>query len=250
MNDQEIRGLIGFLGIVLSIIVVVFLISKGVYLTFDVGSILFIIASSLLLVTIQFPAKIMHLAITYLFSFVSTKKTPFRDYYNKILNWSRAVRVSGVLILEDDLKDEKESFVYNGLELLVNSRDSLEVESVLFREIERKKIKELTVVEVYRRFSLYMPLAGVWASMINMVQVSKELIFLDNLAENFIWSLQPMFYGIILGSIFMYTIYEQLKSDALRRARFHTMIAEGMVAISEGVNPIVLEKQLLIHLRL
>ncbi|MBY0579107.1 MAG: flagellar motor protein [Burkholderiales bacterium] len=163
----------------------------------------------------------------------------------QITAWSSAVRKDGLLVLDNGMEAISDPFARRGVQLLVDGvppdklRDMLEVEINAFEDFGRQGAK------VWEAAGGYAPTIGILGAVLGLIHVMENLSNPGKLGGGIAVAFVATIYGVGLANLIFLPIASKLKTLINQQVVWREMLIDGLVAISEGENPRIIEEKLL-----
>jgi len=161
-----------------------------------------------------------------------------------IVSWAEKARESGYLALENIALDERDAYIYKGLNLLVdgaeieNFRISLELDLELYRE------HNLRSAHVFESMGGYSPTIGILGAVLGLIQALGNLSDPDLLGQGIATAFVATIYGVGFANLIYLPIANKMKDIVHQQTLYREMIAEGLIAIAHAENPHAIENKL------
>ncbi len=214
-------------------------------LTFvDYPSIAITIGGTFATLMISFPgrsfAKIgKHLKII----FFPQKYNPVAEI-ERIVTLAKSARSRGLLALEDELRDDDDDFLRNGIMMVVDAIDPEKVKSLLEDELDFLDERHGQDRALYDKGATFAPAFGMIGTLIGLILMLKEMDDPDKLGSGMAVALITTFYGSMLCNIVFLPISSKLKVRHEEEYLCKLIISEGILAIQSGENPRFISEKL------
>ncbi len=162
-----------------------------------------------------------------------------------ILRWSLSARKEGLLSLERQASMATDGFVRKGLQLLVDGaepeklRDAMEVEIITFEEYHRQAAR------VWEAAGGYAPTIGILGAVLGLIHVMENLSDPVRLGSGIAVAFVATIYGVGLANLVFLPVANKLKALIAQQVLVREMLVDGLVSISNGENPRMIENRLL-----
>jgi chemotaxis protein MotA len=195
-------------------------------------------------VLVSFPLKDVRRAMTLArLAFVDRKSSP-EAIVDTVVELAQVARRDGVLALEAKLSAIEDPFLARAVGLLVDGVDATVARDALESEIHAAYEEEAIAAKVFEAAGGYSPTIGILGAVLGLIHVMNNLSDPSALGPGIAVAFVATVYGVGLANLFLLPIANKLKRKfGLERDR-KTLIAEGVLAIQEGLNPRVLEDKL------
>jgi len=203
-----------------------------------------VVGGSVGAVLLQTPLTIFVRAMQISKQVIIPPKLPLEDLVKKMINWSHLARKEGLLGLEDVVNKESDLFVRKGVQLLVDGSEPEDLRRMLELEIDTNEQRDLNAAKVFDSMGGYSPTIGIIGAVMGLIHVMQNLADPSRLGEGIATAFVATIYGVGLANLFLLPIASKLKSHVLAKTHYRELVIEGLVAISEGENPRLIEIRL------
>lgn len=214
-------------------------------LTFiDYPSIAITIGGTFATLMISFPGKAFvklfkHLKII----FLPRKYNPI-DQIERIVALAKSARSRGLLALEDELKDDDDDFLRNGIMMVVDAIDPEKVKSLLEDELDFLDERHAQDRSFYDKGATFAPAFGMIGTLIGLILMLKQMDDPESLGSGMSKALITTFYGSMLCNVIFMPISSKLKVRHEEEYLCKLIICEGILAIQAGENPRFISEKL------
>ncbi|NCC24546.1 MAG: motility protein A [Deltaproteobacteria bacterium] len=167
----------------------------------------------------------------------STIIAQFMDYANR-------ARREGILSLEPLLKEVKDDYLRKGLQLTVDGLEPQTIQEILETEINYLEGRHETGAEIVSAMGGYAPAMGMIGTVIGLVMMLQTMDDPASIGPSMAVALITTFYGAILANLVFNPLAGKLKARSKEEILIRGMILEGILAISKGENPRIIEEKL------
>ena len=171
---------------------------------------------------------------------------PYADQamVEKIIEWSKVARTSGLLGLESFQEEEQDSFVAKALQLLVDGSEPDAIQTIMEVEVSTREESDLAAAKVYESLGIYAPTMGIIGAVMGLIAVMQNLSDPEYLGRGIAVAFVATIYGIASANLLFLPIAGKLKGIIQRQTRTREMVVEGIVSIARGENPRNIENKL------
>lgn len=172
-----------------------------------------------------------------------------RNVISQIMNMSAVARKDGLLALESTLDDINDNFLRKGLQLVVDgtepryTREVLEIEIAYYEEYNNSSAK------VFESAGAYAPTIGIIGAVLGLIHVMENLAEPEKLGAGIAVAFVATVYGVASANLFWLPVAGKLRLKLREEVIMSEMVMEGMVALSDGENPRMVEEKLTGFLR-
>jgi len=160
----------------------------------------------------------------------------------KIVEYSGVVRREGILALQEAVKELQDPFLAKGIQLAVDGQEPESIRAILEREIE-------SLAEIFSQMGAYSPAMGLLGTLIGLVSMLKSLEDPSTIGPAMALALLTTFYGAIFANVIFLPVAGKLKVKSKEEAGAMEVALEGILAITHGDNPRIVEQKLHAHLK-
>jgi chemotaxis protein MotA len=161
-----------------------------------------------------------------------------------VVYYATRARKLGVAKLEDDLQGIKDPFLRKGLGFAVDGISPHAIRDILELENGSREEEEEGPARVYESAAGYAPTLGILGAVLGLIQVMQHLSDPARLGEGIAVAFVATVYGVGVANLILLPIATKLRTKARYEARRRDLIVEGVVGITEGLNPRTLRDRL------
>jgi len=161
----------------------------------------------------------------------------FIDYANK-------ARREGILSLEPLIKDIKDGYLRKGLQLTVDGLEPQTIQEIMETEISYLEERHETGAEILTIMGGFAPAMGMIGTVIGLVQMLQTMNDPSTIGPSMAVALITTFYGAILSNLVFNPMAGKLKTRSKEEVLIKEMMLEGILSISKGENPRIVEEKL------
>lgn len=231
-------------GIFVAFGLVIAAIAKDIMVFVDIPSVLIVFGGTIGAVLVCYPLNqvlgvVGVIKKTFLFKLDSPADiiARFMDYANK-------ARREGILSLEPLLKDIQDDFLRKGLQLTVDGMEPQAIQEILETEIAYLEERHQTGADILATFGTYAPALGMIGTVIGLVLMLKTMNDPSSIGPSMAVALITTFYGAVLANLVFNPMAAKLKNRNKEEVLVRGMILEGILCISKGENPRIIEEKL------
>jgi chemotaxis protein MotA len=162
----------------------------------------------------------------------------------QVKSWSQKARQEGYLALEEIALTHSDPYVAKGLSLLVDGhseqklRDTLEIDLLL----ERERLLEAS--RVYEALGGYSPTIGILGAVLGLIQAMSFITDPEKLGAGVATAFIATIYGVGLANLLFLPMANKLQQQVEQKMLYHELLAEGIIAMSQGDSPVNIELKL------
>lgn len=233
-------------GVVVSLIVFVgsFLLTGAAGAYWNLAAFLVVMSGLVAAMLISYPMEHVRNAFTVARNAYANGRVTSEQIVNTLLDLSVKSKVDGVLSLERDENGALNSFMRNGLILLVDNYKEEEIRECLNTEMAFFNLRRQQSERFFQTMARMSPAFGVAGSVIGLIGllmgINDTAVILKNIPVAFISTL----YGLVLSNLIFSPIAENINYSTRAELLNQKLALEGIVAISKEQNSYKLERKL------
>lgn len=167
-----------------------------------------------------------------------------QERIRRTVSWAESARQGGLLGLENMLRRERDPFVKKGLQLVVDGNEPEDIRRMLELELDSNEQRSLQAAKVFESMGGYSPTLGIIGAVMGLIQVMQNLAEPSMLGSGIATAFVSTIYGVGMANLVLLPIANKIKAYVLEESGYREMVIEGLVAISEGENPRLIEVRL------
>lgn len=167
----------------------------------------------------------------------STIIEQFMDYANR-------ARREGILSLEPIIKEIDDAYLRKGLQLTVDGLEPAAIQEIMETEIANIEGRHENGYDIVKALGEYAPALGMIGTVIGLVQMLQTMNDPSSIGPAMAVALITTFYGAILANLVFNPMAGKLKSRSKDEILIKEMQMEGILAISKGENPRIIQEKL------
>lgn len=161
----------------------------------------------------------------------------FKDYANR-------ARREGILSLEPLIKEIDDEYMKKGLQLTVDGLEPQTIQEILETEVSYLAERHATGADVVAVLGTLAPAMGMIGTVIGLVQMLQTMSDPSTIGPAMAVALLTTLYGAILANLVFNPMAGKLKARSKEEVLLREMIMEGILSISKGENPRIIEEKL------
>lgn len=157
----------------------------------------------------------------------------------------------GELALGQMTEEKHHPFVMDGIRLLHNKFDEQKLRNIMSNMMLQRQEHHDKMIEKVEVLAKYPPAFGMMGTIIGLVAVLKQINSPDNMGSigpSMAVALVTTLYGILLSNYVLQPIADNLQSRGYHDIKIRQLIAEGIILMSEGHDPVYIREALLSYL--
>jgi chemotaxis protein MotA len=166
------------------------------------------------------------------------------ELIQKMVNYAAINRRDGALALEQEIPNLDNSFFINGLQMLVDGRDSEQIRDFMSIEIQYLEDRHSTGKKILEFMGASAPAFGMIGTLIGLVQMLRSLDSPDAIGGGMAVALLTTFYGALSANLIFIPLAGKLGIYSKAETTAIEMIIEGICAIAQGDNPTIVREKM------
>ncbi|EPR34509.1 MotA/TolQ/ExbB proton channel [Alkalidesulfovibrio alkalitolerans DSM 16529] len=240
MDLATIIGLVLAFGLVLSGIMV----GSSLLVFADVPSALIVLGGTIGCTLVNYPLNKVLSVIGVIKKTVFTKAESPSEIIGRFMEYANRARREGILSLEPLLKEIDDDYLRKGLQLTVDGLEPATIESILDTEVSYLEQRHEAGAEIVGVMGAFAPAMGMIGTVIGLVQMLQTMSDPSTIGPAMAVALITTFYGAILANLVFLPMAGKLKDRSRDELLTRDLIKEGILAISKGENPRIIEEKL------
>jgi len=241
MDIATIVGVISAFGLVLMAIFM----GGGLNIFVNVPALMIVVGGTFGVTLISYPLKDVLGVIKVVQKALFSKSVAVKELIERFINFANKTRREGILALESEIKGVEDEFLKKGVQLSIDGLEPQEIQDILDTELDFIKNRHYLGAEVFTTMGTYAPAMGMIGTLIGLVQMLQSMEDPSTIGPAMAIALLTTFYGSILANIMCMPIAGKLKTRSKEEVLTKEMTIQGILSLSNGDNPRVLEQKLL-----
>jgi chemotaxis protein MotA len=175
---------------------------------------------------------------------ITEKKHDLGALAGEIVELATIARRDGVLALEGRLASMTDPFLKRALGFVVDGLDPAVTRDTLESEVDAEFEEGTFAAKLYETMGGFSPTVGIIGAVLGLIHVMENLSDPSKLGGGIATAFVATVYGVGAANLFFLPMAGKIKRKLTIEKERKTMIAEGVLAIQEGLNPRVLEEKL------
>jgi chemotaxis protein MotA len=240
MDLATIIGIFLAFGLLISAIMV----GGGIFVFINIPSILIVLGGTLGATLINYPLKhiIGVLGVVKNAFFIRLEKPS--DTISKFLEYANKARKEGILSLEPLLKEINDDYLRKAMQLTVDGVEPQVIQEIMQTEIDYLRERHETGADIFAAMGLYAPALGMIGTVIGLVQMLQGMDDPATIGPAMAVALITTFYGAVLANLVFNPISGKLRTRSKEEVLLRELTLEGILSISKGENPRIIEEKL------
>jgi chemotaxis protein MotA len=176
-------------------------------------------------------------------AFFTTAEQP-SDVIKRFLEYANRARREGILSLEPLLKGINDDYLRKGLQLTVDGLEPQTIQEILETEISSLEERHESGADILSVLGTFAPAMGMIGTVIGLVKMLKTIDDPSTIGPAMAVALITTFYGALLANLVFIPLAGKLRNRSKEEIHLREMILEGVLSISKGENPRIIEEKL------
>lgn len=218
------------------------------------GSSLFVfvsIPSLLIVVGGTIGSTLVHYPLGHILGVVGVVKNCFfaklpkpSDTIAQFLDYANRARKEGILSLEPLLKEIDDDYLRKAMQLTVDGVEPQMIQDIMETEIAYLQERHETGADIFAAMGMYAPALGMIGTVIGLVQMLQSMDDPSAIGPAMAVALITTFYGAVLANLVFNPLSGKLKTRSKEEVLLRELALEGILSISRGENPRIIEEKL------
>ncbi len=161
-----------------------------------------------------------------------------------IIDFAGRARGEGILSLQNVSNEIEDTFFVKGIGLVVDGIEETVIEEIMATEIDFLEDRHKKGAEMLATMGAMSPAFGMIGTLIGLVIMLQNLADTAAIGPAMAIALITTFYGALIANVFFIPFSGKLKQRSAQEMLLRRLTMEGVLAISAGNNPRVVEQKL------
>ena len=161
-----------------------------------------------------------------------------------IIDFAGRARREGILSLQNVGNETDDSFLVNGLNLVVDGIEEGVIEDIMTNEIDFLEERHKSGADIFATMGALSPAFGMIGTLIGLVLMLQNLEDTSAIGPAMAIALITTFYGALMANLVFIPFSGKLRLRSGKEILLRRMTLEGVMAIAAGNNPRVVEQKL------
>ena len=240
MDLATVIGLVLAFGLVLAAI----LVGGSLMIFVSIPSLLIVFGGALGATLVHFPlAKVLGVVSVLKKTFSAPSASP-TQIIEQFMDYANRARREGILSLEPVIKEIDDKYLRKGLQLTVDGLEPQAIQEILETEISNIEGRHEQGQSIVKAMADYAPALGMIGTVIGLVQMLQTMSDPSSIGPAMAVALITTFYGAVLANLLFLPMEGKLKTRSAEEILVKEMQMEGIIAISKGENPRIIQEKL------
>jgi chemotaxis protein MotA len=166
------------------------------------------------------------------------------DVIQTLVGFATKARREGLLGLEDEIAQVNDNFLKKGIQLVVDGTDIELVRSILETDLSFLETRHKLGEGVFGTLGGFAPTLGIIGTVMGLVNALGSLESASKVAGAIAVAFIATFYGISFANLIFLPLSFKLKAKSAEEVLIREVMIEGILSISAGDNPRIVEEKL------
>ena len=240
MDIATILGVISAFGLVC---IAIFM-GGGIQLFVNIPALMIVVGGTLGATMINYPLRDVFGVFNVVKKALFARKISVTELIKRFVVFAQKSRKEGILALENEIKEVNDEFLKKGVQLAIDGLEPQEISDILETEVEFVRSRHQLGAEIFSTMGTFSPALGMIGTLIGLVQMLQTMDDPSRIGPAMAVALLTTFYGSIIANIVCLPISGKLKTRSKEEVLTKEMAIQGIVSLSNGDNPRILEQKL------
>lgn len=161
-----------------------------------------------------------------------------------VVGLSAKARKNGIVALEPEIAQIPHAFLHRGLMLAVDGTSLDNLKEMMDLEIKLEMSDAEMDAKVLEAAGGYAPTIGILGAVVGLIQVMKHLDNLSQVGAGIAVAFVATIYGVGSANLLFLPLGQKMRLRAWKAARTKHLMLEGIISISQGLNPRLVRRRL------
>lgn len=190
------------------------------------------------------PASMLKSAVRRLRHVLFEEDAPLQPIIEVIVDLATRARKNGIVSLEQEIVQVQYPLLNRGLMLAVDGTATNEMRELLELEIKLDIADAELDAKVFEAAGGYAPTIGIVGAVIGLIQVMKHLDNLSQVGAGIAVAFVATIYGVGSANLVFLPLGQKIRLRAQKSMRIKQLMLEGVMSISQGINPRLIRRKL------
>ena len=210
----------------------------------NIAAMAIVVSGVLTAMFLSYPAGTIKNAFKVAKNAYSTKPPTPEEIVETMLDMAVKSKIDGVMSLEEDEEQTSQSFLRNGLQMLVDNYKKSEIRDCLNAEMSFFSMRRSQNERIFQTMAKLAPAFGVAGSVIGLIGLMAGIGDTGAIVKHIPIAFISTLYGIILSNMIFMPMAEAINAKTKAELLNQKLIMEGVIAILNEQNPYKLERKL------
>jgi len=164
------------------------------------------------------------------------------------MDWASITRREGLLALESKVEEIDNTFLRNGMRMIIDGNDQEFVQDVLMEDINATEERHRSGALIFTQAGMYAPTLGVLGAVVGLIAALADLSDMGKLSHAIAGAFIATVLGIFSGYVLWHPMANKLKRLSKTEVEVKLMMVEGLLSIQSGVSTMAISQKLSVFL--
>jgi chemotaxis protein MotA len=240
MDFATIVGIVAAFGLLIATI----LLGSGLGAFINIPSVLVVIGGTVTATMINYPMKEVIGTMKVVKNAFLASSLTYSEVIANFVNYATRARKEGILALEASLPEIQDAFLKKGLQLTIDGLEPQAITDIMETEIAFIEDRHSLGAEIFQTMGTFAPAFGMIGTLIGLVQMLQNMEDPSSIGPSMAVALLTTFYGAVMANVLFLPIAGKLKTRSKEECLLKEMILHGIISLSRGDNPRIIEQKL------
>ncbi|VXB80605.1 Flagellar motor rotation protein MotA [Arthrobacter sp. 9AX] len=167
-----------------------------------------------------------------------------QDSIEQVVGFAEKARSEGLLALEDEAGKAADPFLARALQNIADGTDAEELRMLMEDEIDTKMRRDRISSKFFASLGGYAPTIGIIGTVVSLTHVLENLSTPDHLGPMIATAFVATLWGLVSANFLWLPFSSRLKRLSDLEVERMTLLMEGMLAVQNGTQPLLLAERL------
>jgi chemotaxis protein MotA len=235
-----------FIGVIAAFILLIIsiMMGSGLGAYIDIPSMLIVMGGTACSTLINFPLKDAINSIKVAKNAFFSRSLTVAEIIASFVSYANKARKEGILALESSLPQIDDDFLRKGLQLTIDGLEPQAITEILETEIAFIQERHSLGADMFQTMGTFAPAFGMIGTLIGLVAMLQNMDDPSTIGPSMAVALITTFYGAVLANVIFLPVAGKLRARNKEETMVKEMILQGVISLSRGDNPRIIEQKL------
>lgn len=240
---MDIATVVGIIASFMLLIIAI-LMGSSLVVFVNIPSVLVVVGGTICATMINYPLKDVIGTISVAKNAFFAKALTYGEIIANFVNYANKARKEGILALESSLPEIQDEFLKKGLQLTIDGLEPQSITEILETEISFIEDRHSLGAEIFQSMGTFAPAFGMIGTLIGLVQMLQSMDDPSTIGPSMAVALLTTMYGAVLANVIFLPLSGKLRTRSKEENMVKEMILQGIISLSRGDNPRIIEQKL------
>ncbi|ASN04589.1 flagellar motor stator protein MotA [Virgibacillus necropolis] len=209
------------------------------------AALLIIVGGTAASVFIAFPMRTLkNVPTLFKIIFKQGKSKRIEEIIEMFTEWAELSRREGVLSLEGKIEETEDTFLYSGMQLVVDGQSPDFIRDVMLEKVDAMEERHQEGASIFTQAGTYAPTLGVLGAVIGLIAALGNMEDTDALGHAISAAFVATLLGIFTGYVLWHPFANKLREKSKNEAKIKYVMVEGILSIANGESPQIIKDKL------